>query len=75
MKNKQISKLNEYHMPRISSKNKRATSVAERGSDGSDEERSVKSGRTGTEEKKFDRLHTDLGKIEQKLRTAEDADR
>lgn len=75
MKNKQLSKLNQYHMPRLQSRSKRAVSGADRPQEHSDEERSVRSGRAGSADRKFEKLQADLARIEQKLRQAEDADR
>lgn len=75
MKNKQLTKLNQYHMPRLNSRSKRAVSVADKPQDHSDDERSIRSGRASSGDRKFEKLQADLARIEQKLRQAEDADR
>ncbi len=70
IKEKQLSKLNEYHMPKHSSKKLMPE-------DGSDDEKSFRSATRGVsaESRRFERIQADIAKIEEKLRIVNDADK
>lgn len=72
-KNKQLVKLNEYHMPKINTK--KHGSSAHR--DSFEDEKRSRSNKSlhYSEDKKFERLQADVVKIESKVRQADDLDK